>query len=141
MAAAAGTCDNLHRYAMISLRILHRLLPALLVTLLLAAPPAVAADSWPHADFGVAAHGGAGQNAAHPTKLADHASKRPQRSASLEEFFEIDDDAEQYFKPLRVAARDGVSEVLATRRPALAYRLAPRTHRVCAAVPTGPPHA
>jgi hypothetical protein len=135
---------------MISLRILLRLLPALPLALLLAAAPAAAADSWPHVDFGVAAHGGASQNAAHPPKLADHAnkrpqpdhaSKRPQRSASLEEFFEIDDDAEQYFKPLRVVARDDVGETLVARHPALAYRLTPRTHRACAAFQTGPPHA
>ena len=125
---------------MMSHRILLRLLPALLMTLLFAAAPA-AADSWTHVDAGVAAHEGAGQNASPPPKLADHASKRPQRSASLEEFFEIDDDAEQYFKPLRVVARDDAGETLVTQRPALAYCSAPRTHRACAAFPTGPPHA
>ncbi len=140
MAAVAGTCDNLHRYAMISHRILLRLLPALLVTLLFAAVPATA-DSWTHVDAGVAAHEGTGQNAAHPLKFADHASKRPQRSATLEEFFEIDDDAEQYFKPLRVVARDDAGETLVARPAVLAYHSTPRTHRVCAAFPTGPPHA
>jgi hypothetical protein len=140
MAEAAGTCDNQHRYAMMSHRVLPRLLPAMLVTLLFAAAPA-AADSWTHVDAGVVAHEGTGQNAAHPLKPADHASKRAQRSASLEEFFEIDDDAEQYFKPLRFVARDDAGETFVTQRPALAYRSTPRTHRACAAFPTGPPHA
>jgi hypothetical protein len=140
MAAAAGTCNNLHRYAMMSHRILLRLLPAMLVALLFAAAPATA-DPWSHVDFAVAAHEGAGQNAAPSPKLADHASKRLQRSASLEEFFEIDDDAEQYFKLLRVVARDDAGETLVARRPVLAYHSTPRTHRACAAFPTGPPHA
>ena len=113
---------------------------ATLYALLFAAAPA-AADSWTHVDAGVVAHEGTGQNAAHPFKLADHASKRPQRSASLEEFFEIDDDAEQYFKLLRVVARDDAGETLVARPPVPAYHSTPRTHRACAAFPTGPPHA
>jgi hypothetical protein len=113
--------------------------PALLVALLLAAP--VAAESWPPVDGATATHEGAVQNVAQPAKLTDHATRRPHRSASVEEFVGIDDDAEQYLTSLPVLLTPSVLPASAAEPVALLYSSAPRTHRACAAFPTGPPHA
>jgi hypothetical protein len=119
---------------MISLRILFRLLP---VALLLAAAPAVALPSPKH-DAAAIAIKDAG---VHSPKPADHASKKPRPSATLEESFDLDDDAEQDFKPQPMLVYDVDSVAIGSRILVPSLRLAPRTHRVCAAFPTGPPHA
>jgi len=119
-------------------RILLRLVPALLAMLLFAAAPVVA-EPCAQADAAVAENDGSSQNIALAPNPADHATRRPHRSASLKEFFEIDDDAEQYFKPLPVFAADTVGTALFTRLKA-SYQTAPRIYRVCAGFPTGPPH-
>jgi hypothetical protein len=123
---------------MISLRNLLRSLPVLLA-LFFAAAPAVAERS--HFDVAIAANDGTSHGAAHSPKLADHASKKPRPSATLEEFFEIDDDAEQYFKTQPVLAHDADSVRIGGRILVPSHCFALRTHRVCAAFPTGPPHA
>ena len=120
------------------LRIL-RLVPALLVALLFAAP--VAAEAWPPADAAIATHEGAVQNAALPAKLADHATRRSHRSASLEEFVSIDDDAEQDLTSPPVLRAPSALPASAARPLVSCYSPAPRTHRACAAFPTGPPRA
>ena len=116
-----------------------RLVPALLVALFLTAP--VAADPWTVADLGIATREGAVQNIALSAKLADHATRRPHRSASLEEFVGIDDDAEQYLTSLPVLPTPSVLPESAVEPAVAFYCAAPRTHRACAAFPTGPPHA
>jgi hypothetical protein len=123
---------------MISLRNLLRWLPVVLA-LFFAAAPAVAERS--HFDVAIAANDGTSQGAAHFPKLADHASKKPRPSATLEEFFEIDDDAEQHFKPRPLLAHDARSVRIGSRILVPPRCIALRTHRVCAAFPTGPPHA
>jgi hypothetical protein len=128
-------------------RLLPRLWPALLAMLLIAATPVTA---WFDSETAWLAHDTAGetlgtvpQGTGQTPPVVDHSSrKKPRFSASLEEFFEIDDDAEQYFKPPPAIARYGVGVAIADPSSSfVSYRSAPRTHRVCAAYPTGPPHA
>jgi hypothetical protein len=120
----------------ISPRLLLRLLPVLLAVLF-AVPPA-AAESWTYPDAPIAAT----DNSVQPPKQADQTTRRPRHTASLEEFFEIDDDAEQYFKPqpLLTARRVDPPRVVAESVTRF-WREALPTHRACAAYPTGPPHA
>ena len=119
--------------------ILHRILAVLVVALLFAASPANAA--WPRSDAAVVVQDGAAQKAAQPSKLADHAAKRPHRSASLEEFVGFDDDAEQCLKALPALPKPFVDPAFGGKPLAPSYSCARRTHRACAAFPTGPPHA
>ena len=73
----------------------------------------------------------------------DHSSKWPRTRASLEEFFELDDDAEQNFKRLLVLLPDPIPGVVL--RPTSQACFPPEAdlpwRRPCAAYPTGPPHA
>ena len=123
---------------MTALRIL-RLAPALLLALLLAAP--AAAEPWPPADAAIATHEGTVQNVGLPGKLADHATRRSHRNASLEEFVSIDDDAEQDLTSPPVLRAPGALPASAVRAIVSFYAPAPRTHRACAPFQTGPPHA
>ena len=123
---------------MISLRILLRLLPAMLTALLFAAP---ANAAWPQRDAAIVVQDGAVQKAAQPSKQADHATKRPHQSASLEEFVGIDDDAEQYLKALLALPEPFVAPLFGDKGVASSYSFPRRTHRACAPFPTGPPHA
>ncbi len=121
------------------LRILLRLLPALLAMSLYAAPPAVAEPCT--YDTAVAGRDGAAPSIAHPPKLDDHASKRAHHSASLQEFVGIDDDAEQDLLPLPVLLRPVAVTPFAAAPATSSYRAALPSHPACAAPPTGPPHA
>ncbi|HYJ43932.1 MAG TPA: hypothetical protein VEW06_05700 [Xanthobacteraceae bacterium] len=123
---------------MIPVRILLRLLPAMLTALLFAAP---ANAAWPQRDAAIVVQDGAVQKAAQPSKLADHATKRPHQSASLEEFVGIDHDAEQYLKALLALPAPFVAPVFGGKPLAPSYSCPRRTHRACAPFPTGPPHA
>lgn len=128
-------------------QLLPRLLPALVAMLLIAATPATAwlddDTAWRAYDTAGETLGAVPQSTGQTPPAIDHSSrKKPRVSASLEEFFEIDDDAEQYFKPPPALARYGAGVAIAVpSSPFVSYRSAPRTHRVCAAYPTGPPHA
>lgn len=120
-------------------RHLLRLLPALLAMLFVATTPAAAGldDAVVIGRVETVPQGTASVQPA-----VDHATrKKPRFSASLEEFFEIDDDAEQYFKPPAALSRYGAGAPLELGPFAVFYRSAPRAYRVSAAYPTGPPHA
>jgi len=121
-------------------RLLFRLLPALFAMLFVAATPAAA---WLDHAAAVELLETVPQSTAPAQPSVDHASKNKLRqSPALEEFFEIDDDAEQYFKPPPGLAHHGAAGVPIEARPvAVFHRCTPRTHRACAAYPTGPPHA
>ena len=121
-------------------RISLRLVPALLAMLLCAEPPAAAEPS-AHLDATITTHDSAAYSAALPPKLADHAARRQRHHASLEEFIGIDDDAEQYLKPLAVLLRPIVRPTSVAEPEAPSYCVARPNHRACAAYPTGPPHA
>lgn len=125
---------------MLPVRILLRLVPALLA-MLLCVPPSAAAEPRAPLDAGITTHGGAAHNLARPPKLADHATRRARHNASLEEFIGIDDDAEQYLKPLTVLLRPIVGPTFVVEQATVFYRTAPPNHPACAAPPTGPPHA
>jgi hypothetical protein len=73
-------------------------------------------------------------------KQADHASRRLRPTASLEEFYEIDDDAEQYFKSPPILVRLPAASALVATSLIARYRAALPSHRACAAYQTGPPH-
>lgn len=135
VAQGAQRCDNPAHMAMFSPRLLLRILPVLLAVLL--AAPSAAAERWPLANAAYAAN----DEKAQPAKQVDHASKRGRHGASLEEFFEIDDDAEQYFKTWLFSARDTGAVAFVVRPLALAHRAAPVSHPSRAAYSTGPPHA
>lgn len=120
---------------MTGFRNILRLLSALPLLLVLVAAPA-AAETVTHADATYAT----ADSQAQPSKSADHASKKA-RVASLEEFFEIDDDAEQDFKPLAAVTGFATNASPVAGRLAASYRAAPPSHRACAPFPTGPPHA
>lgn len=130
--SAMRTCPG---QTTMSLRLLH-LLAALLTTLLFAAAPA-AADAPPPAAVSFAAD----DVYAQPSKHVDHSSKRPRNTASLEEFFEIDDDAEQYFKTPAALVHWQSEFTLVSGCASPTCPSAVRSHRACAAYPTGPPHA
>jgi hypothetical protein len=125
---------------MLSLRILLRLVPALLAVLLCAAPSA-AAEQRAHFDACITTHSGGVHNLALPPKLADHAIKRPRQTVDLEEFVGLDDDAEQYLRPLAVLLRPIVVPTFVAAPATSSYRAALPSHPACAAPPTGPPHA
>lgn len=116
-------------------RLLLQALPILLVVLF--AAPSVAAGQWTQTNSSYAAN----DEAAQPAKLIDHASKKVRHGANLEEFFEIDDDAEQYFKsrPFSVSLTGSFAFVVRPRT--IAHRAAPVSHPPRAAYSTGPPHA
>lgn len=122
---------------MTTARTLFRLLPALLLTLLFAAAPAAALPSAAQRDAAIVSSDGP----AYATKNADHASKKPRPSATLSQFFEIDDDAEQDFKPQPLVAYGIFNATIGARILVPSQHPVLRTHRVCAAFPTGPPHA
>jgi hypothetical protein len=116
-------------------RPLFHILAGLLAILLLAAP--ATATPLLQQDPAYAVNDGSVQ----PQKQADHASRRLRPAASLEEFFEIDDDAEQYFKPPPILLRPTAGSALIAKSPIAPHQAAPPSHRACAAYPTGPPHA
>lgn len=118
-------------------RTLFRLLPALLLALLFSAAPAAALAPVAQHDAAIVASDGA----ALAIRAADHASKKPRPSAALSQFFEIDDDAEQDFKPQPLLAYGVFDATIGSRVLAPCQRPVFRTHRACAAFPTGPPHA
>ncbi len=134
MAQDGQGCDNPVRMAKFS-RLLLWLLPVLLTALF--AAPSIAAERWLQADAAYAAN----DETAQPAKLVDHASKKVRHGASLEEYFEIDDDAEQYFKPQVFSALNAFAFVLVARPLTRARRAAPVSHSPRAAYSTGPPHA
>lgn len=117
------------------LRLPLHLLAALL-TLLFAAVPAASADPL-RGDPAFAVS----DSSVQPPKQADHGTRRPRHTASLEEFFEIDDDAEQYFKPPPAFALTNLGFGFVVEQAPPSYSTAPPSHRACAAYPTGPPHA
>jgi hypothetical protein len=78
-------------------------------------------------------------NSVQPLKQADQGTRRPRHTASLEEFFEIDDDAEQYVKAPPVLARRPAGFTLIVEPALRPYRAPPLSHQPCAAYPTGPP--
>jgi hypothetical protein len=123
--------------AVLNLRNLLRVVPACLVLWLLAMAPASAGNR-------LEREAGAGtfDRLAQPLKLAPHGSPTAQPElAALEEFYGIDNDAEQYFKaPARVRSAGSAFAPLAASTHGV-YRAPPRSHRGCAAPPTGPPHA
>lgn len=120
-------------------RLLLRLLPALLATMFVATTPAA---GWLDHSAAVELLETVPQSTAPAQSSVDHASKNKVRpSAALEEFFEIDDDAEQYSKPQPTLSRFGAGAPIEARPFVVVYRPAPRTHRACASYPTGPPHA
>src|SRR5262245_39097789 len=104
------------------------LLAALLTALLLVAAQASAGSlAQAQADAAYAPTEGL----IHPAKQFDHASKR--QVASLEEFLEIDDDAEQYFKPPPILVRPVVGATLVAKPLPTWHRSALPSHRACAA--------
>jgi hypothetical protein len=118
-------------------RLLAVLLPFLMAATLVVAP-AKAQDG--HA---AAAAALAGLNV-QPVLIqpsVDHSSKRPRARASLEEFYELDDDAEQNFKRIAALVPGPVASfVLLPGSQTCFYREAGVTRRrLCAAYPTGPP--
>jgi hypothetical protein len=116
-------------------RLLLCSLPVLLAVLF--AAPSVASEQWTQTKASYAAN----DEAAQPAKQIDHASKRVRHGASLEEFFEIDDDAEQYFKSRPFSVSLTGSFALVVRPRTIAHRGAPVSHPPRAAYSTGPPHA
>jgi hypothetical protein len=124
---------------MILHRLLLRLLPAVFAGILLVALPA-GAEQRSSSDTAVAANDGVAHNLA-PPKPADHASRRQHRSASFDQFVEVDDDAEQDFKPLTVAAVEIFAGCLAIRFLDHASRETLLVRRLRSYFPTGPPHA
>jgi hypothetical protein len=110
-------------------------LAALLATLLAAAQPASASAS-PHGDAAQALMDGSKW-----AKQVHHTSRRPRHAASLEEFFEIDDDAEQYFKPSLLLFQETAGFPLVVESQTFLDLAVRRSHRACAPYPTGPPHA
>ncbi len=103
----------------------------------LSVAPSVAGQSGAQADVAYAVT----DVSAQPSRQVDHASKKVRHPPSLEEFFEIDDDAEQYFKSDVLTPPVRSSFLAALCSQADFYRAAPSSHRVCAAFPTGPPSA
>ena len=119
---------------MTSPRLFHLLAAFLTALLFVAAPASVRAD--------FSAQGGtyaAPDNSVQPLKQADQGTRRPRHTASLEEFFEIDDDAEQYFKAPAVVVRWPAGFTLVAEPTPSPYRAPRLSHRPCAAYPTGPP--
>jgi hypothetical protein len=115
-----------------------RLLPALTALLLFSAQPAGRNQPAQH-DAAVASHE---RDAAAP-RAADWVTRKQRHAATLEEFFAIDDDSDQFAKPplsLVAPALDGFTQI-DERERAARYREARPNHRACAAPPTGPPHA
>jgi hypothetical protein len=121
--------------ATISPRRLFRLLPVLLTALFAALPAAAEPSTYSDAPIAAA------DKSAQPPKQADHATRRLRHTASLEEFVELDDDAEQHFKPPPILVRPAIGSALVVKPLIVRYRQALRTHRACAGYPTGPPHA
>jgi hypothetical protein len=117
--------------------LLFRLIPALLAALLLAAAPSVAAPC-SAVDVTVAAVDKPVSALGHISKSSDQFSKRLRDSDSLEEFFAIDDDAEQYLK-LRHVLAHASTVAFVVRAGASCFDPARRSHRACAAFATGPP--
>ena len=117
---------------------LLRLLPLLSAIMLLAVQPLGIRAPVPH-DTIVASH----EHDVLPPRQGDLVTRKQRHAASLEEFFAIDDDSDQYAKaPPGLAAMLARSWPVAERpRPPLCYREALPTHRPCAAPQTGPPHA
>jgi hypothetical protein len=112
------------------------LLPVLLALLLVTAHEAVAGGPG-HVDASFVSH----EREALPPPLGDFVTKKQRHTASLEEYFAIDDDAEQYFKPPPRVVPADTPYVLVVEPLPSHYRAALPNRRPCAAPPTGPPHA
>ena len=109
---------------------------AVLLTALLSAAPA-SANPLVQRDAVSAVKDGSVQ----PQKQTDHAARRLRVSASLEEFFETDDDAEQHFKPPPILLRPVSGSTLVVQSLVVRCQAARASHRACAFYPTGPPNA
>jgi hypothetical protein len=119
-----------------TLRILLRVVPALLACLLLSAQP-TGRSAPTHGEAVIVSYARDGQPA------IDLVTRKQRHAASIEEYFTVDDDAEQYVQSppqLAVVIRRS-TPVVARPEPPNCYREAPPSHRPCAAPPTGPPHA
>jgi hypothetical protein len=119
-------------------RLLVRLLPALLAFLLASAQPA--GRHLP--SYGEEAIASLDRDS-RPGRSADLITRKQRYAASIEEYFAIDDDADQYIEsPRRLAAALARSTpITAAPLPLPCYGEVPPSHRPCAAPPTGPPHA
>jgi hypothetical protein len=119
-----------------ALRILVRVLPALVACLLLSAQPA-GRNAPVHGEAFIGSH----DRDSRPT--VDIVTRKQRHAGSLEEYFAVDDDADQFVQShsqLAVVIRES-TPVVARPEPPNCYREALPTHRPCAAPPTGPPHA
>jgi hypothetical protein len=122
-----------------SLRPFVRWLPALAALLVLSVQPA-GITMQAHSDAVVASH----ERNTLPSRHDDLVTRKQRHAASLEEYFAVDDDPDQFANQLpRLAcgfARCAL--VVAGQRQALpCCRHVPLSHSPCAAPPTGPPHA
>jgi hypothetical protein len=114
-------------------RLLLNLVAGLLLLLAAAAP--VRADVASHSNTPFAAKDSAG----HLSKQVDHASRRMRPAASVEEYFEVDDDVEQDFKPQPMFAHSDPIVVPPARPLTLTYRAALPRYAVRTTYSTGPP--
>ncbi len=119
-----------------ALRILAHMLPALAAWLLLSAQPA-GRDAPAHGAAIFASHERDGRQA------IDLVTRKQRHATSLEEYFAIDDDGEQYAQsPPQLAVVSGRPTPVTPRtEPHPCYREPLLSHRSCAAPSTGPPHA
>ena len=119
-----------------ALRILVRVLPALMAWLLLSAQPA-GRDAPLYGEAVFASHERDGRLA------VDFVTRKQRHVASLEEYFSLDDDAEQHVQslPQVTVVTDRPTRVAPRVEPLPCYREPLPTHRPCAAPSTGPPHA
>jgi hypothetical protein len=123
---------------MVVSRLLGCLLPLLMAAALAVAPANAREGHAAASAIEISFNGLTGQ--LQPT--VDHSSKWPRVRVSLEEFFELDDDAEQYFKPPPGVHPDlSAGEVLLSPPLSRIYRSDVPSRRPSAAYPTGPPPA
>jgi hypothetical protein len=119
-----------------ALRILVRVLPALVACLLLSAQPA-GRNAPVQGEAFIASRDRDSRPA------VDIVTRKQRHAGSLEEYFAIDDDADQFVPSqpqLAVVIRQS-TRLVARPEPPNCYRDARPTHRPCAAPATGPPHA
>jgi hypothetical protein len=123
---------------MIWTRIVSVLLPTLLLVLLAQGPVGASEPAHPAESSLVR---GADRDA-HPSVHGDLTTRKHRHAASIEEYFAIDDDSDQYVKSAAALDAERPHYTILADRTALPPPLAvPRSHRACAAPATGPPHA
>lgn len=120
---------------MTALGALVRLLPFVAAVLLLSMQPLGVRTQAPH-DAVVASF-----EREAPHRAADIVTRKQRHAASLEEYFAIDDDADEFSAPVgSIAAPYPVrGDRFASAGPCSGYSEPQPTHRPCAGLQTGPP--